>query len=301
MAIGKLFHIIHMTGDLDSLEAWYDDVFSVRRGFLDHHYMEGEKRDASLVTLGDAVIEPLAPAFRVEGWDAMPLGRFYKRFGSHWHSIAWYTDDPGEIWQRCTDNGVRVYVEGGVLTSERPGPDSAIMTHPKDTIAQLEFMRPIGMLVQNDPRLQPDFDPNWWAENHPLGLERLAYTTVLTRDLDRAKFVYTDVLGGSLLHEDSSALAGTRNAYIQLGEIVVELATPTREGTLAAEDMQANGQIHHAAAWKVRDLDQAEKYLQSKGIETLERDESTILSKPATTHGANFRWTTRDVPGDSRA
>jgi hypothetical protein len=122
---------------------------------------------------------------------------------------------------------------------------------------------------------------------------------VLTRDLDRAKFVYTDVLGGSLLHEDSSALTGTRNAYIQVGEIVVELATPTREDTLAAEDMQANGQIHHAAAWKVRDLDQAEKYLQSKGIETLERDESTILSKPATTHGANFRWTTQDVPGRS--
>jgi Glyoxalase/Bleomycin resistance protein/Dioxygenase superfamily len=299
MAIGKLFHIIHMTGDLPSLEAWYDDVFSVRRGFLDNHYMEGEKRDASLVTLGDAVIEPLAPAFRVEGWDAMPLGRFYNRFGNHWHSIAWYTDDPGDIWQRCTDNGVRVYVEGGVLTSERPGPDSAIMTHPKDTIAQLEFMRPIGMLVQNDPRLQPDFDPNWWAENHPLGLERLAYTTVLTRDLDRATFVYTDVLGGSLVGESESALTGTRNAYIQMGEIVVELATPTREDTLAAEDMQANGQIHHAAAWQVRDLDQAEKYLQSKGIETLERDDTTILSKPSTTHGANFRWTTAEVPGRS--
>src|SRR5580704_11902220 len=89
MAIGKLFHIIHMTGDLPELEAWYDDVFSVQRGFLDHHYMEGEKRDASLVVLGDCVIEPLAPAFRVEGWDAMPLGRFYNRFGTHWHSIAW--------------------------------------------------------------------------------------------------------------------------------------------------------------------------------------------------------------------
>lgn len=63
MAIGKLFHIIHMTGDLPFLETWCDDVFSARRGFLDHHYMEGEKRDASLVILGDAVIEPLAPAF----------------------------------------------------------------------------------------------------------------------------------------------------------------------------------------------------------------------------------------------
>src|SRR5215471_217459 len=106
MAIGKLFHIIHVTGDLPALEAWYDDVFSVKRGFLDHNYMPSEKRDASLFTLGDAIIEPLAPAFRVEGWDTMPLGKFYKRFGTHWHSIACYTEDgetTADIWQRCVD------------------------------------------------------------------------------------------------------------------------------------------------------------------------------------------------------
>src|ERR1700761_2992069 len=100
MAIGKLFHIIHMTGDLPSLEAWYDDGFSVKRGFLDHNYMPGEKRDASLVTWGACAREPLARAFRIEGWDAMPLGRFYKRFGNHRPSIARCTDDAGEICQR---------------------------------------------------------------------------------------------------------------------------------------------------------------------------------------------------------
>jgi hypothetical protein len=238
MAIGKLFHIIHMTGDLPALEAWYDDVFSVRRGFLDHHYMEGEKRDASLVVLGDCVIEPLSPAFGVEGWDVMPLGRFYQRFGNHWHSIAWYTDDAGEIWQRCTDNGVRVYVEGGVRTTERPSPQAAIMTHPKDTIAQLEFMNPVGTLMEDmDPRLKPGWDPNWWADNHPLGLVGLAY-----------------------------------------------------------DDMAANGQIHHAAAFRVKDLDQAEEYLKSKGIEPLARDDSTLLTRPDTTHGVPFRWTTSGIP-----
>jgi hypothetical protein len=29
--------------------------------------------------------------------------------------------------------------------------------------------------------------PDWWVTGHPLGLQRLAYTTVLARDLDRAK------------------------------------------------------------------------------------------------------------------
>jgi catechol 2,3-dioxygenase-like lactoylglutathione lyase family enzyme len=171
------------------------------------------------------------------------------------------------------------------------------MTHPKDTIAQLEFMNPTGTLMESmDPRLKPDWDPNWWADNHPLGLVGLAYTTVLTRDPARAKHVYTDVLGGTLIHESSSDLTGTSNAYVQMGEATVELATPTRDGTLAADDMAAHGEIHHAAAFRVKDLDRAEQYLKSKGIEPLARDESTLLTRPDTTHGVPFRWTTSDLP-----
>jgi catechol 2,3-dioxygenase-like lactoylglutathione lyase family enzyme len=303
MAIGNLFHIIHVTGDLPALEAWYDDVFSVRRGFLDHSYMPGEKRDASLVVLGDAVIEPLAPAFRVEGWDVMPLGKFYKRFGGHWHSIAWYTDDAGEVWQRCADNGVRVYVEGGVLTDKRPPVSSAIMTHPRDTITQLEFMQAEGTVIaERDPRLRPGWDPEWWVTNHPLGLQRLAYTTVITRDIERARHVYADVLGGTVLHGNTSELTGTVNCYVLMGEgTIVELASPSRDGTIAADDLAANGEIHHAAAFTVVDLDRAEKYLTSKGIKVAERDEATLLTDPATTHGVPFRWTTWTVPGDPRA
>jgi catechol 2,3-dioxygenase-like lactoylglutathione lyase family enzyme len=305
MPITELFHIIHMTGDLPSLEAWYDDVFSVKRGFMDHQYMPGEKRDASLVVLGDAVIEPLAPAFSVDGWDAMPIGRFYKRFGNHWHSIAWYTDsgdETGDIWQRCQDNGVRVFKEGGVPVTERPSRE-AIMTHPRDTIAQLEFKwRDAMPLADLDPRCKADFDPDWWVTNHPLGLQRLAYTTVLARDLDRAKHIYVDVIGGTLLHENTSELTGTANSYVLVGDqTIVELSTPVRDGTLAADDHSANGDIHHAAAFKVVDLDRAEKYLASKGITVTERDSSTLITDPATTHGVPFRWTTWTVPGDPRA
>lgn len=298
MAIGKLFHIIHMTGDLPALEAWYDDVFAVRRGFLDNNYMPGEKRDASLVVLGDCVIEPLAPAFRVDGWEAMPLGRFYNRFGNHWHSIAWYTDDAGEIWQRCHDAGVRVFVEGGVQTDIRPEPGSAIMTHPKDTIAQLEFFNPAGSMIETkDPRLQPDWDPDWWVDHHPLGLLRLAYTTILTADPERAKNVYVDVIGGELLHEEKSALTGTENSYVLVGDTVIELARPVDEDSIAAKDMAANKEIHHAAAFRVVDLDRAAEYLTSKGVAVLDRDDTTLITDPATTHGVPFRWTVADIPG----
>jgi catechol 2,3-dioxygenase-like lactoylglutathione lyase family enzyme len=299
MAIGKLFHIIHMTGDVPALEAWYDDVFSTHP-FMPHNYLPSEQRDASLVVLGDAVIEPLGPAFHAEGWDAMPLGRFYRRFGRHWHSIAWYTDDPGDLWQRCTSNGIRVFGPMGAVSAERPPANEPIMTHPKDTVTQLEFLDPGGGLAERDPRLRPDWDPDWWLRNHPLGLKRLGYTTVLTRDLDRARHVYVDVLGGALRHEGTSELTGTANVYVQLGDVVVELATPVRDGTIAAADQAANGEIHHAATFQVADLDQAEQYLTAKGVKTVDRDHDTLVTDPATTHGAVFRFTTWAVPGDSR-
>ncbi|MGW1029464.1 VOC family protein [Streptomyces sp. NPDC002577] len=303
MPIGRLFHIIHMTGDLPSLETWYDDVFSVRRGFLDHNYLELEKRDASLVLLGDTVIEPLAPAFRVPGWDTAALGRFYQGFGNHWHSIAWYVDgDVGDIWQRCTEAGVRVFTSGGLRTDARPRPDAVIMTHPKDTVAQLQFSQPGKNARAKDPRLNPtpDWDPNWWVANHPIATPGLAYTTVLTTDRDRAEKIYADVLGGTVLHKGSSALTGTDDTYVLLGDTVVQLSTPNTDGTIAAQDMAAHNGAHHAAAFRVQDLDVTETYLSSKGIKTLARDDDTLLTDPTTTHGVPFRWTTWDVPGGPR-
>lgn len=298
MSIGKLFHIIHMTKDVAALEAWYADVFSVAE-FLPHNYSADDKRDASLVVLGDAVIEPLSPAFRVPGWDMAPLGRFYQRFGTHWQSIAWYTDDADEIWRRCVDAGVRV-LSGGAMADTPPGPNGIIMTHPKDTVAQLQFMGPRPSVQQRDPRLKPDWDGNWWVDNHPIGSPGLAYTTVLTRDQQRAERIYTEVIGGTLLHKGSSALTGTDDTYVLLGDTVVQLSTPNTDGTIAARDMATNNEIHHAAAFRVRDLDDTEAYLQSKGVRTVARDDHTLITDPATSQGVPFRWTTWDVPGGPR-
>jgi hypothetical protein len=119
----------------------------------------------------------------------------------------------------------------------------------------------------------------------------------LAKDLDRAKHVFVDVLGGSVLEESESSLTGTSDVYVKLGESVVQLSRPDRDGTIASSDMEANGEIHHAACFRVADLDKTEAYLSSKGIKTADRDENTILSAPETAHGVPFRWTTRVIPG----
>lgn len=297
MTLGRIFHLIHMTDDLPALEAWYDDVFAVRRGIMDHHYLDLEKRDASLVVLGDIIIEPLAPAFRVEGWDRYPLGKFYNRFGRHWHSIAWYCDDEKPYWHRCKENNIRMLGHANTTADEPPTKPMPIFTHPKDTLTQLEIVPPGTSISKRDPRFQPDFDSRWWATNHPLGLYGMAYTTVTARDLDRGIHVYSDVLGGTVLERSVSELTGTEDVYIRLGDAVVQLSRPTTDDSIAAADMAANGEMHHAVCFRVHDLDAAEAYLESKGIKTAARDDVTLLCEPETTHGAVFRFTTRDIPG----
>ena len=276
------------------------DVFAVRRGWLDNNYLDWEKRDASLITLADVVIEPLAPAFREDGWEKYPLGRFYNRFGNHWHSISWYCDDNAPMWKRLRDNNIRILGTAGSSTDELPAPNATLMTHPKDTITQLEIDPPRA-LHDRDPRIQPGYDPLWWVENHPLGLYGLAYTTVITTDLDRATHIFADVLEGTVLEKSSSTLTGTDDVYVRVGEAVVQLSLPTSPDSIAGQDMAANGEMHHAVCFRVADLDKAETYLASKGVKTASRDDQTILSVPETTHGVPFRWTTRRIPGDTFA
>ena len=164
----------------------------------------------------------------------------------------------------------------------------------------MQFVGPGTQAAQHDPRSKPDWDPNWWVDNHPLATPGLAYTTVLTKDRDRAEEVYTGALGGTLLHRGSSALTGTDDTYVLMGDTVVQLSTPNAGGTMAAADLARCNEIHHAAAFRVGDLDATADYLGDKGIKILARDDHTLLADPATTHGVPFRWTTWDVPGGPR-
>ena len=304
VGITDLFHIIHVSETLEPLDAFYDDVFGPRRGIMDGNYSAMEKRDASLVAIGNCIIEPMAPSKNVEGWDVMPVGRFWKKFGSHWHSLAWYCTETGAIWDQLVPRGVRMVTDGGNPLDGRPtGERSAtsngsLFTHPKDTGTQLEFYPHV---MPSDPRFAPGWDGEWWAANHPLGLRRLAYATLVVRDMDRAVDMYVGGLGGKLLHEDTSALTGTRNVYVLIGaDTIVELASPAGGDSLAGQDLAAYGDMLHAVAFRVNSLQAAEKHLADKGIGIIARDDQTIVADPQKTFGAPFRFTTWDVPGDPR-
>ena len=301
--IGRNFHAIHMTDDLAALGAWYEDVFGIQWYVL-HNYSPELHRHASLGVVGELCLEPMQPAFEDERWNRGPIGRYYERSGISWHSIAWYVDDVEgltELRDALEDADVELLaLLGGKLEHDQDAPeDRPIFTHPNSTVTQLEFMVPHPWIP--DPRPHPAHQASWWHDEHPLHIRKTSRFTLATRDLERARDLYVDVIGGTLLHERENDLLRTRSAYIAVGrDDVVEIAEPLERGTPIANYVEAN---HHGlfAIWlQVEDLAAATDHLQSKQITSSLEDGASFLSDPATTMGVHWGVTTASITNDTR-
>jgi catechol 2,3-dioxygenase-like lactoylglutathione lyase family enzyme len=310
-SVGDLYHVIHAGDELAPMDEWYDAVFTPRRGILDDDYFEPQKRQASMFAIADCIVEAMAPRKDIAGWRSSPMGKFNSRFGSHWHSIAFYADDVGLLWDHLIDQGIRVVKGGnpGDGADSRPGELTPIYTHPRDTITQLEFarrrpresVRDFALPGEVDPRYLPGWSSDWWSTNHPLGIERMSYITLVTADEEKARRVFIDVLGGTHLMEGRSPLTKTRDLYISLGtQTVLQLSIPERETSLAGIELATHGESLNSLAFTVRDLPAVAQFLATKGVAIASRDDQTILVDPADSFGAPYRFTTFRAPGDPR-
>jgi catechol 2,3-dioxygenase-like lactoylglutathione lyase family enzyme len=290
--IGKLFHLTHVVDDLDAVDAWYDEVFSVHRFYRGYEKLAG--REASLLTIGDVVMEPMMPA-RVEELRNPSVKRFHDRFGQHFHSIAWYVDDVGAISEALHAEHLRLFnLVGKPVTP--PHDVTAIWTHPRETYGQLEFAVYADFI--KDPRFAPEWSSDPWRE-HPLGIEGASSIGVAVRDLAGAERLYCEVLGGTLMHEEE--VPGRRRAYVAVGEdTVVELVQPLTATSLAARDIEANGDGIHSLIFRTSDLGKAQDFLQSKGMRPESDGDDTIVLGPDQAFGMVFGFTQRQLPNDPR-
>jgi catechol 2,3-dioxygenase-like lactoylglutathione lyase family enzyme len=291
--IGKIFHLTHVVKDLEASDRWFDEIFAVNRFY--HGYEKLAAREASLVLIGDLVMEPVMLA-KVPDAERTPIGKFLTRFGEHFHSIAWYVDDVGAMATDLTQKNLRLYdVTGRVV--KPPLRTEAIWTHPKETHALLEFAK-TGDYI-GDPRLKPGWTTAPWRE-HPLGIDRTSHITVLFGDLKAAKTLYIDLLGGKLLHE-SETPGRKRSAYIAVGEdTVVEAAQPLSATSPEGRDLEANGEGVHAVTFKTLNLKRASEFLKSKRQRIESESADTLVLDTSDTFGMVVSFTDRAVPNDPR-
>ncbi|HEX5267396.1 MAG TPA: VOC family protein [Acidimicrobiales bacterium] len=299
MAIGKFFHLIHVVDDLDAADAFYDRVFG-RQRFMTHQWGETEKRWATLGLIGDFMMETIEASS--DPADAgMPLSRFHARFGQHLHSLSWYIDEDDRLglFRRLRACGVRVARPGGGLFESEDEVGGTLFTHPKDTHGLLEFQAFDGRWGTYDPRFSPGWSDAFWRSGHPLGIEAPSHLTTVVADLDRARAVYEEALGGLVFHEETTETA--RSAFVLVGpDTVVELAEPRAPDAPLGLDLAANGELPHSVTWRVRDLDAVARHLERIGVGAGERAGETVTIDPADAFGAVLAFTTSRIPGDPR-
>jgi catechol 2,3-dioxygenase-like lactoylglutathione lyase family enzyme len=299
--IGDMFHVIHMYEELKPLDEWYDKIFAVKRT-MHGNYSEVEKRDASLAFIADFCMEPMAPTYRVEGAEDMPVGRFHRRFGNRLHSVAWYVNDGfSELFDNLKGSGVRLFTDGGGAATSPDTLVAALFTHPRDTGCQWELMPVREGRMPAGPSSIEGYDENFWRDEHPLGIiPRAWHITMAVTDLEAGKKKYTDLLGGTLLHEEDDGKA--KRAFVSVGtSTVIEVAQPTSTDTLLGQDLEKNGDIIHSVTWGVKDAGKAAAFLRSNGVGVEEQTPDTFLMNPDDSFGAVMYVSQRRIPNDPRS
>ncbi|MEZ5550024.1 MAG: VOC family protein [Pseudomonadales bacterium] len=291
--IGKLYHLAHMVEDLAATDRLFFEVFSCLRPY--HDYEDGGKRYASLAIIADQCFEPIHPSDDPADADT-PLARYRARFGDRMHSIAWYADDVQSFARRLLDYKIRLIgLNGRPVTDPEPG--MAVWTHPRDTGVLIEFAEP-GFAA--DPRLGRSFKLDLWR-NHPLALLRTSHVTVLTHNLDHADWLYGEVLGGSLLHRDTTNPA-TPRAYYAIGEdTVIDAVAPATQDTPEGADYAAAGKAVHAITFATADLAGACRFLASHNISVTEAGPNLVWLNLDPGHGLRMGLTDIPIPGDLRS
>lgn len=289
--IGKAFHLLHVVEDLDAVDGWYDDVFAVRR-FV-RNSMKAAMRKASLVLIADFVMEPAQPLRHMQGWEKSALGRFYSRYGQHFHSMAWYVDDLAETCARLTESKIRLFdMVGNAVTAPSPK-DGAVWTHPQDTHAAFEFAAVPKFFI--DPRLQPGWSIDYARDHHPLGIERASHLTVLFRDLNDASAVYQHALGGMPIHENEVP-GRKRSRYYAVGEdTIIEATQPLSPTSPEGIDLARAGEGIYSVTFKTRNLQRAAEHLVAKGQRCTEDGDSLVLDS-SQAFGMRIGFSEQDIP-----
>jgi hypothetical protein len=104
--IGKEFHLTHVVGDLRKVDTWYDDIFAPTR-YL-HGPVKVAGRNASLIAIGDLVVEPMEP-LRIANPLNLSVTRFHARHGDHLHSVAYYVDNVPAISEHFEKHNIRMW------------------------------------------------------------------------------------------------------------------------------------------------------------------------------------------------
>jgi hypothetical protein len=301
---GLMYHVIHVGDDVDELNDWYAKVFDADMWWPADgpNWSEVEDRYAALLAVSDLCVETMAPKQPAD--ERYPVGRFYLRHGPRLHSLGCLIDDIEGFARYLLDQDVYIGLPGG----------GRMETVPSDIYYFYPSPRSVGGLmcqitrntdgaysdaVGKDPRLQDDWDERAkrWSR-HPLGVRRLGYATMAVRDVETTKPIIEKMWTAAPVYDGIDEARGVRSSFVQLGHLLLEIASPLEDNGPMAEHVDRFGDMLYQMTFRVDDLDAVEAYLPSVGVHCSRTSPAVVSADPADCLGANYAFTTQTVPDD---
>jgi hypothetical protein len=303
-----MFHPSHRVTSLVEVEDFFERVFGRNSARLNVLIgLEVQNPDAPMdystfTTIRDVVFDSIDPKRLVKSGKQL----YPNVTASHLNGLGWYTDGMTEAFRSIKAAGFTVIGQDDKV-ADGDDPPTAIgspmpmfWTVPDDAGLRYQFVPTVQM--PGDVRLKEGWKLAPTSPHDPLNLEFCSHHTILTNQPDRARRLFVDALGGTLIHEGRDEARRAASTFIYLGDGVYELAVPD-EGSAGFADWQTNpspADTYHALTWKVQDLGKVERRLKDQGVGIDVRTDDTIITNPATSIGIPWGFTTSLVPGDPR-
>jgi catechol 2,3-dioxygenase-like lactoylglutathione lyase family enzyme len=305
--LAMMFHPSHRAPDLDVVGEWFERVFGVPSTRLNKVLgiptIDPQNRMdySAFTTIRDVIFDTIDPRLYVkEGVQRYPTIE-----KPHLNGFGWYVEGVADAYRALKAHGYTIVnqrdepVEGDDPPSADGGGMSMYWLTPEDAGLRYQFL-PL-FPFPGDPRVAAGWTLPPISPDDPLGVECCSHHTVLTDRPDRARKLFADALGGTVIHEGRNEARGTDSIYVSLADGVYEFAVPD-EGTEAYADWKAASpsDTYHSITFKVGDLDKVDEHLKASGVGIRSRSDDFIVTDPETSIGIPFGFTTSLTPGDPR-
>jgi catechol 2,3-dioxygenase-like lactoylglutathione lyase family enzyme len=303
-----MFHPTHIVNDLEEAGAWFQRVFG--RGRITW----GERWDLSKlpseypvdysfwVMIGDVVHDVLCPSLYIVDSDAVPYGD-----GGGLAGISWWVEDSSGFASAMEKAGVTLVdqanqrVTGGRFAKSLLTDEFTLMSMKSDEVGfPHTFSEILGYSREGFARVDHRLRDGWVLppppENDPLGVVAGAWHTIATDDVNRAVWLFTDVLGGREISRGIDPVGGAEACHVAFASTVVQIV-PQREASTDAAPRQDR---YDSLTLKVRDLEVVREHLVACGIGLSHDDGSLIRTDAKDCLGATWGFTETLAPNDPR-
>lgn len=263
----RVNHMNAVLRDMDASVAHFESAFGAE--FLAD--MPQKQFHACLFEIGQVIFELFVP------YDFLVSARL----GPHYVGLEWQAD-MDQVRAALADHGIGTVRDIGL----------ALHTEPADCfgVAHEFYAGEFHTRTWDTLGGEPMKSPNWWRDEHPLGLTGLIGYTHVVEDIDAASAFYQSFFGARPLFAEERPAIAAQAVGLQVADAVIELLMPTRPGWLV-ERLRRQGQGILSTVFGLRDMGQARNYCVAKGLPLVAGTvEGRLAVPPEANHGIMFEF-----------